>query len=439
MAPTKPTNPAGPKPPSNPGTFAGEVKEVFWYDKSNPNGRGNPTRTRELFRWDGRAWTVTTGEEKIQANNDHVEQDRQRREQEYDARVAFAASVDTPANFISTTLKQLPTPSTSTTTDGVLRYPESAVGGGAITEDSDYVLFEFYEYAPPFRKQDNKTEPPTFTGPDRRNPQQKRKNIRANSGVKTLPRNYYDYNQAQDYKPAGVNYKPIIMYMPEDISTGFKSNWGGKAFSNIATDLLKAAGAEGLNKLEGLGTGVENASERLAAISGAAVIRKGIQKITGDVLSNDDVFGSISGAILNPNTELLYSATDMRNFQMNFKLVPRNEDEAITINKITKIFKMCTLPSRDPGEVFATKNQGIKSGFIGVPKLVRVSFMQGPGVHPVLPVYKMCAVTSIDVNYTPDGAYATYTSGQPVAISLSINFQETKMVFSEEIERDSIR
>ena len=35
-------------------------------------------------------------------------------------------------------------------------------------------------------------------------------------------------------------FKDIIMYMPEDISTGFRSNWGGKAFSNIAA-MLKSS------------------------------------------------------------------------------------------------------------------------------------------------------------------------------------------------------
>ena len=55
---------------------------------------------------------------------------------------------------------------------------------------------------------------------------------------------------------------------------------------------------------------------------------------SGDSLSNDDVFGAISGAILNPNTELLFSGVDMRNFQLNFKLVPRDAEEAAMCNAI---------------------------------------------------------------------------------------------------------
>ena len=65
--------------------------------------------------------------------------------------------------------------------------------------------------------------------------------------------------------------------------------------------------------------------------------------------------------------------------------------------------------------------------------------MRGAEVHNVLPIYKMLAVTQVDVNYTPDGAYATYGDGQPVAIELAINFQETKINFAEEVLRDDIR
>ena len=69
--------------------------------------------------------------------------------------------------------------------------------------------------------------------------------------------------------------------------------------------------------------------------------------------------------------------------------------------------------------------------------------MRGAKEHQALPRYKMCAITNVDVNYTPDGAYATYDDsknpGQPVAIELSIGFQETKLVFADEISDNSVR
>ena len=338
-------------------------------------------------------------------------------------------------------------PKTNVSQAASLRYPLSAKGGGSITADSDYVLFEFYNYAPPFAKQSgnaNYTDnTPTSTGQG--NSQQRRKRGQGNTGGRTnlaaTGGNYFDYNQSQDYTPAGTDYPSIIMYMPEDISTGFRGNWGGKAFSNVGAGILRSAGGEGLDKLDNISTTAANQFQALPAMAGSAVIRKAIQKIGGDNLSNDDVFGSISGAILNPNTELLFSSVDMRNFQLNFKMVPRNALEAEAINNICKTFKMCTLPSRNPGKVFGASNQGLTANFIGVPNLVKVSFMKGSGLHPVLPIYKMCALTQVDVNYTPDGAYATYNDelGNPVATGLTLNFQETKIVFSEEIANNTIR
>lgn len=347
---------------------------------------------------------------------------------------------------ISESLVSLPTTKVNYSSEGnnILRYPHKK----DITADSDYVIFEFYKYAPPFRKRSgdaNYTSKNVNIGPKGASGVVKegklgdevkgieRTNLLATAG------NYFDYNQANDYEKLGDDYKSIIMYMPEDISTGFRSNWGGKAFSNIGADLLKSAGAEGLSKIDNLATGAANAFENMPAMAGSLAIRKTIQKITGDQLTNDDVFGSISGAILNPNTELLFDSVDMRNFQLNFKLVPRNVDESTIINEICATFKKCTLPTRSPGKVFGASNQGITASFIGVPNLCRVSFMHGEKEHEVLPRYKMCAVTQVDVNYTPDGSYATYHDGQPVAIELALNFQETKICFAEEIGNGGVR
>lgn len=301
-----------------------------------------------------------------------------------------------------------------------LRYPSDQ----DIGPNSDYVLFEFKKYKPPFqdqaelKKQDDGTYKQTRGGS-------------------------YDYNRAGEYEDAEPAYKSIVMYMPEDISTGFQGQWGAKAFSTTGADLLRAAAQRtATEKLNSALSTAGKSLKRTVQLGGAQVIRDSLKAITGDDISNDDVFGAISGAILNPNTELLFSAVDVRNFQLSFNLVPRNAGEAAVVNEIAKIFKMCTLPHRNPGKVFggdSDKNDGIGAGFIGVPNLCRVSFMHGANEHEVLPRFKMCAVTKSDVIYTPDGTYATYPDGQPVAMQLKVNFQETKIVFAEEVQDGAIR
>jgi len=328
-----------------------------------------------------------------------------------------------------------------------LQYPSA----GTIGEDSDYVLFEFKKYLPPFgnRKQLETYQRRGGTGFGQGNIFDGTKREALNMNEKNLNKlweNTVDYNQSGMYEDAGDQFPPIIMYMPEDISTGFRGNWGGKAFSTVGAGILGAAGQAGLDKKIATGFGtLTTTAQRALGLTSAKVLQKAVKAAGGDQLDNNDVFGSISGAIMNPNTELLYQSVDMRNFMLKFKLVPRNEDESEIINLIVRTFKACTLPHRDPGQVMGQnrpeneQNKGVVAGFIGVPNLCKVSFMRGANEHAVLPKYKMLAVTQVDVNYTPDGAYATYGDAQPVAIELGINFQETKINFAEEVLFDNIR
>lgn len=297
------------------------------------------------------------------------------------------------------------------------RYPMAGNGQGGIQSDGDYVMFQFYNYIPPF-------------GADR---------VANSVGA-------FDYNMATEYNAAqqASSYKPILLYMPEDLSTGFRANWDGKSMSNLAAGAVRAFGQKGLGNTATAGANAINQLfQRSGALFGAAAVKSATTRLGGDALSYDDIFGGISGGIMNPNTELLFGGVQMRNFQLNFKLVPRHGQEAIQVNEIVSQFKRAMLPTSQPGEIMGfnrkSNNLGVTLGFIGVPKLVRVSFMKGSSEHEVLPRYKMCALTSVDANYTPDGTYATYQDGQPVAIGLSLNFQETKICYSEDISSNNVR
>jgi len=365
-----------------------------------------PARTGtegETYTWKNRRGTVT---------KNYVYRDGQWKQVVLTAEEAKQKRVENRTNY---TLTAFAPPSTNYSSTGALRYPDDGSGNAGMTENSDYVLFQFYEYKPPFQQN-------AIGGPVSDGTQFSR-----------------DYNQASQYKEAGDAYKPVVMYMPEDVSTGFRGNWGGKAISTTGSNLLAGAGAKGFDKITSTANALADSIGRSKQILGAAAIKKAVQAIGGDNLSNDDIFGSVSGAILNPNTELLFSSVDMRNFQLNFKLVPRNGTEATTCNEIVKTFKKCTLPKRDPGKVFGFEGPSEFAGFIGVPNLCRVSFMKGSKEHDVLPRFKMCAVTQVDVNYTPDGTYATYSDGQPVAMTLALNFQETKICFAEEVDKNEVR
>ena len=184
------------------------------------------------------------------------------------------------------------------------------------------------------------------------------------------------------------------------------------------------------------------------AIAGG--IATGINALGNDNVTTNDVLQGALGVVLNPNTELMFQGFKLRSFGLKFKMSARNETEAIEIGKIIGTFKKVSLPSfgPDPGGAAdvgkfgkaildaVTPGEGAEqsnTNYIGVPGLCTVQFMKGNKIHDHLPQYKVCAITQVDVNYTPDGTYNTFTDGRPVAVELTLQFSETKLVYSNEI------
>ena len=337
------------------------------------------------------------------------------------------------------------------------QYPEISIDGKAlrypsnppIRDQSDYVVFKFYKYQPPWGRSFHDQADGMGMGAQNMSGAwfDKNKYIKENTGTDTtkFEEAYGEfqakgksilnvYNRADQYTETPD--PTIMLYMPDDISTGYKANWGGKSVGAAGRAELVARGSEGIIKKE-----VESIRrsfqqwDRLAGDMGMNIIKDSVKKISGDVLNDDDIYGGISGVVQNPNAELLFQNIDMRTFSLKFRLVPRNQEEAINIKAITNLFKRNMLPSTGVSQVFGwSRGDGVTAGFIKVPDLVRVAFMRGGSINNDVPQFKMCALSQVDINYTPDGTYATYHDGSMVATELTLNFQETKLVYKEEAD-----
>lgn len=323
-----------------------------------------------------------------------------------------ASQANANAQKVKLGYKKLGFPTQSSATSA-LRYPLD----GVMAKETDYVMFDFYDYVPPF-KGINKGA--------------------AKNNNKPLDVYNQSATDANLYKKTSDSLKSVVLYMPEDISTGYKANWSGKSFSNIGRDVMATFGSTDAGQVleNALNTAGDSFSQAIHN-TGAKVISETISKITGEQLSNNDIFGAARGVILNPNVELLFGGTDLRNFQLRYKLVPRNDKESPVIKQIIDSFRKAMLPRFGNGSdigIFGMANNNDANNFIKVPNVCKVSFMRGGGPNTDVPQYKMCAITQVDVNYTPDGTYATYGDGSMVAIELTLSFQETKLIFAEEVE-----
>jgi hypothetical protein len=313
-----------------------------------------------------------------------------------------------------------------------LSYPYNKVYDNA----TDYVRFDFFKYRPPFgggAQSSNNTPGATVPGT-------------GNAGQ------IYNQSIATLARPTDLGANTILMYMPEDISTDYKSDWGGKGFTNIAADVLRGTGNATQGNVGGtigeIVNSITGAVGRVPSL-GAQAIASAINNIPGNIggsVDINDVLGGIGGVILNPNAELMFTGFEMRSFGLKFKMVASNAQEAVVIRDIITTFKKASLPrlGQNPQDVVSNNVAAIFTGegdgsnldnrnYIGIPNLCHVQFMKGTSPHPFLTQYKPCAITNVSVNYTPDGAYATYKGGEPVSIELSLGFSETKLVYSEDI------
>ena len=295
-----------------------------------------------------------------------------------------------------------------------IRYPSDML----VSEGEDYVMFDFYDYKPPFQD----------------------KIIQSGNSVNQTLNQYNATGFAAEFFKDKA-YPQIIMYMPQDIQDAFSAKWEGKKFGNITAGILASAGRDGaVKKIKNLTKTAGSTLDKAGVNAAATLVSALAEKITGDQISAGDLFGGISGVARNPNVEVLFQSMELRTFDLTFKMVPYSRTDVDSMEAIHKVFKQAMLPQYKLAEgtkVFGQKNNALQAGFIQVPKVCAVNFMKGSKNNKHLPRYKMCAITDVNLNYTPDNVYAAFdtsSGGGPVATELKISFMETKLVFSEDVQ-----
>ncbi len=232
----------------------------------------------------------------------------------------------------------------------------------------------------------------------------------------------------------GEQLETTILPMQPNFSESNAVGWGGDKLNPLQMVLGQAAGGliEGigdanfqtaLNALNKTGEDVKQAIEDpktgpalIAYFAGQAVGANIQTRVTGDVL--------------NPNLELLFSGPNLRTFQFNFRMTPRDHDESLMIKKIIRTFK---------------KNMAVKKSssklFLETPNIFQLEYIynsDGPNggqQHPYLNKFKMMAMTSFNVNYTPDGTYMTYgRDGSLTAYDINMAFGELEPIYADDYD-----
>ena len=227
----------------------------------------------------------------------------------------------------------------------------------------------------------------------------------------------------------------IALYMPNglkaDYAVTYKNSELGMA-GVLAPDLAGVSSIDQLvSTLKESGTGAAVRDTIADALAVGATT-----KIAG-FLSGADVEGAtrkVLGKAINPALEAIFTGVDLRNFDFNFRFIPRNEDEFRTVDAIIKLFKFHMHPERTPG-------QSIGRHLI-FPSEFDLQFMFGGVENSWLPFASSCVLTKLNVNYGPGGESQFL---QPIAvgkdqfapppseINMSLSFTETEIMTKEKI------
>jgi len=133
-----------------------------------------------------------------------------------------------------------------------------------------------------------------------------------------------------------------------------------------------------------------------------------------------------AGYAINPQQQLLFDGIEFRSYQLAFQMTPKNRAESDTIKKIIMAFRKNAAPKIQAG------NGGM--AFI-VPNTFILQFIQKDnGENQYITKVKESVLTSVDVNYSPNGIWSAHADGSPTQINLTLQFKEIALIDQTAIE-----
>ena len=310
----------------------------------------------------------------------------------------------------------------------VLKYPADAAFE---TGGQDYMRFETFKYQPPNLGAFNKKVRQNAPEP---------KIIQTLKG-KSIPRssNLGDYGNT------------IKLPIPNDLRVSNGVEWGGGKANAVemaafqdTTNKIGNVSRGGFGKLfDGVGNigkfietvkKLDNNDQAGGTALTAMIAKMMLSAVNINVDTNQFVARSL-GIAINPNLELLFSSPKLRNFTFRFDFAPNDDEDAQVSRHIMRVFRQGMQPTgyggRREGDVIGSSNI-----FIGAPRVFRIGYFNGTSRIRGLPIHKICALTQVSTNFTPENVYQSYADSRavsnPVRSTMELAFTELTPIFAED-------
>ena len=210
--------------------------------------------------------------------------------------------------------------------------------------------------------------------------------------------------------PAGINDSNTVSWQQDSLNVLQKE--GAKTAKGFFEGGVEGGAAEG-------GGAIEDKTSDPKALK---------QAISGLLMSvatqGGNIQGRAYGSVNNNNLEVLFGGPGLRSFSFQFSFYPREPEEAIEVRKIIRTFKQSMSVKRSANSLL-----------LKAPHTFAISYLTaGQKAHPYLNRFKECALTSCNIDYTPDGTYMTYGGDEKsmTAYRMTLSFSELEPIFDDE-------
>ena len=225
----------------------------------------------------------------------------------------------------------------------------------------------------------------------------------------------------------------VSLYLPIALQVSDNFQYEGTQLGAIG-----GAAAEALNSGAGVTGGMMGAAEEAWSaftdffklfMGSESVSRLAVARTAGRLpLGIGSAVQITSRITLNPNIRTKFNGTNIREFNFNFKLIPKSPNEAVQIKKIVRFFRLHAYPDGEP------PNSDFAIG-LNYPNMFKIRLQSGSGgtFKSVGTPLKYCYLRNVSVVYNPTTP-VLHADGSPTEVDINLAFMEYKTLRRRDIK-----
>lgn len=220
----------------------------------------------------------------------------------------------------------------------------------------------------------------------------------------------------------------IALYMPDTLNFVFNQQYTDMQLGGTIPAAVLAGGNSLVDAIN------NNPDAKGATLDSIQNLSPFLASLAANKMGNigQVFFAAAAQMVQNPMLEILYSSPAFRTFRFDFMFYPRDEKEALEVQRILNRLQFHQAPE------ISTDSNGF---FLIPPSEFDIKFYYNGKENPNIPKISTCVLESIDIDYAPNG-FSAYEvmgenvpgvgrTGMPVAIRLSLQFKETEYLLKD--------